>query len=271
MSLHAYFLAVIPYPDIDPILFEIGPFALRWYALAYIVGLVLGWRWIIRLNRANGAPIEPARWDDVLMWIAIGAVLGGRIGYVLFYNAGYYIANPGEALMVWRGGMSFHGGALGVTAAIVLFAWKHKLNLLTVADMVAAAVPFGLFFGRLANFINGELFGRASDVPWAMVFPNGGPAARHPSQLYEAALEGLLLFILLNWLIRAHRALEKPGLTTGVFLIGYAAARTAVELFREPDQHIGFLAGGMTMGQVLSIPMIAGGLYLIWRARRQAT
>ncbi len=264
-------LAVIPYPKIDPIIFEIGPLAIRWYALAYIAGLVLGWRWILRINRHAGEPIPTAKWDDAMIWIAIGVILGGRLGYVLFYNPSFYLSNPGEALAVWRGGMSFHGGCLGVTVAMVLFARRHKLPLLTFADLIAAAVPVGLFFGRVANFINGELYGRASDVGWAMIFPGGGPAPRHPSQLYEAALEGIVLFLFLNWLIRAKGALDRPGLITGFFLIGYAAARAFVEMFRQPDVHIGYLSGGLTMGQLLSIPMILGGVYLIWQAYRKAT
>jgi phosphatidylglycerol:prolipoprotein diacylglycerol transferase len=263
-------LAAIPFPEIDPIIFSIGPLAIRWYALAYIVGMVLGWRWILRLNTNAGEPIKKEKWDDALVWIAIGVILGGRLGYVLFYNASFYFSNPGEALKVWQGGMSFHGGCLGVTVAMVLFARRHKLPLLTFADLISAAVPIGLFFGRIANFINAELYGRNTDVAWAFVFPGGGPNPRHPSQLYEAALEGALLFLLLNWLVKRRDAFAKPGMITGTFLLGYAAARALVELFRQPDAHIGFLAGGITMGQLLSLPMIVGGLYLVWRAQKPA-
>jgi phosphatidylglycerol---prolipoprotein diacylglyceryl transferase len=261
-------LAAIPYPEIDPVIFSLGPLAIRWYALAYIVGMVLGWRWILALNRTAGEPIKTPKWDDALVWIAIGVILGGRLGYVLFYNPGFYLLNPVEALKVWQGGMSFHGGCLGVMVAMILFARRHKLPLLTFADLIAAAVPIGLFFGRIANFINGELFGRNTDVAWAFVFPGAGPSPRHPSQLYEAALEGLLLFLLLNWMVRKRDALAKPGLITGLFLLGYAAARAFVEMFRQPDAHLGFLIGGITMGQLLSLPMILGGLYLVWRAQK---
>ncbi|MEQ9640196.1 MAG: prolipoprotein diacylglyceryl transferase [Alphaproteobacteria bacterium] len=261
--------AVIPFPQIDPILIEIGPLAIRWYALAYLAGLIGGWRYVQWLNRHAPKAMTPAQVDDLLLWITLGVVLGGRIGYVLFYNFGYYLDNPLQALVIWRGGMSFHGGLLGVVLAMVLFSRRHKLALLAIADLLACATPIGLFFGRMANFINAELYGRASDVPWAMVFPSDPEQVpRHPSQLYEAALEGLLLFAVLFWLARFRGIRHRPGFATGVFLIGYAVARMIVELFREPDAHIGFLAAGSTMGQMLSVPMVLGGAYLIWRARR---
>jgi len=231
---------------------------------------VLGWRYVRWLAARHGLALTRAQIDDLLFWVALGVILGGRLGYVLFYRPGHYLSEPLEILMVWRGGMSFHGGLLGVVAAIVWFARREGLALLTVADAIAAAVPIGLFFGRLANFINGELWGRVSDMPWAMVFPGGGPLPRHPSQLYEAGLEGLALFALLAWLARWRGALTRPGLITGAFLIGYAAARTVGELFREPDAHIGFLGGGLTMGQLLSLPMLAAGLALVaWAMRRR--
>lgn len=258
---------VIPYPAIDPVLFEIGPFALRWYALAYIAGLVLGWRYVRRL--IVEAPRVGTRTDadDFLVWATLGVVLGGRLGYVLFYRPGYYLADPLAVLRIWQGGMSFHGGILGVAVAIFFFARRRGLGLLAFGDLIAGAAPIGLFFGRIANFINGELYGRVSDVPWAMVFPRGGPVPRHPSQLYEAALEGLLLFAVLHLLWRQEALRRRPGLLGGVFLAGYALARALAELFREPDAYIGFLWGGTTMGQLLSLPMLAAGAVLIWRAR----
>jgi phosphatidylglycerol:prolipoprotein diacylglycerol transferase len=260
-------LLVIPFPEIDPVLIEIGPLAIRWYALAYIAGLVIGWRYMARLSRRPGAPLDEGQIDDMLFWITIGVVLGGRLGYVLFYNPGYYLANPGEALMVWRGGMSFHGGLLGVFIAIIWFCRRRRLPLLAVGDVTAQATPIGLFLGRIANFINAELFGRPSDVPWAMVFPTADDQPRHPSQIYEALLEGLVLFVLLWLLARKAPWATRPGFLTGAFCVGYAVARAIVELFREPDAHIGFLAGSVTMGQVLSLPLLLFGLYLMVRAR----
>jgi phosphatidylglycerol:prolipoprotein diacylglycerol transferase len=261
-------LFVIPFPAIDPVAISLGPFAVRWYALAYIVGLIIGWRYCLML--ADGPPnfISRKEIDDFLVWATLGVVLGGRIGYVLFYNLSYYIEHPIQALYLWHGGMSFHGGALGVTLAIVLFAHQRGLSILALADIVIEAIPIGLFFGRIANFINGELFGRQTEVPWAMVFPAGGPLPRHPSQLYEAACEGILLFLLL--FIAEHRgARRRPGLETGIFLAGYAVARMSGELFREPDAQLGFLTFGLTMGQLLSIPVLIAGAIFIWSAWRR--
>jgi phosphatidylglycerol---prolipoprotein diacylglyceryl transferase len=206
--------------------------------------------------------------DDFLVWATLGVVLGGRIGYVLFYQPGYYLQHPIEALYLWHGGMSFHGGALGVTLAILLFTRARRLPVLAFSDVIAEAIPIGLFFGRIANFINGELFGRETEIPWAVVFPNGGPVPRHPSQLYEAVCEGLLLFLLLR--LAEHRgARRRPGIVTGLFLIGYAVARMSGESFRQPDAQLGFLVFGTTMGQLLSIPVLIAGFILIWWARRQ--
>ena len=262
--------AVLPYPEIDPILFQIGPLAIRWYALAYLSGLLLGWRYVHLLNRRPPQVMQPAQIDDLLLWITLGVVLGGRFGYVLFYNFGFYLEHPLRAFEIWQGGMSFHGGLLGVVAAMALFAWRQKVALLPMADLLACATPIGLFFGRLANFINGELYGRPTHVPWAMVFPNDpDQLPRHPSQLYEAALEGLVLFLLLFWLARYRDIRTKPGMATGIFLIGYAISRMLVELVRQPDAQLGLLAGGSTMGQQLSIPMVLFGAYLVWRATRQ--
>jgi len=261
-------LFAIPFPAIDPVAVAIGPFVVRWYALAYIAGLLIGWRYCLVLADRSPRLIERRDIDDFLVWATLGVVLGGRIGYVLFYQPGYYLQHPVEALYLWHGGMSFHGGALGVTLAILLFTRARGLVVLAFSDVIAEAIPIGLFFGRIANFINGELFGRETDVPWAMAFPNGGPVPRHPSQLYEAVCEGLLLFLLL--LLAEHRgARRRPGIVTGLFLVGYAVARMSGELFRQPDAQLGFLVLGTTMGQLLSIPVLIAGILLIWWARRQ--
>jgi phosphatidylglycerol:prolipoprotein diacylglycerol transferase len=264
MTLFSYFSA-LSFPEIDPIIFSVGPFAVRWYALAYIAGLVIGWRLLIRFASAKGSAIKPEQIDDFLVWATLGVIFGGRLGYVLFYKPEFYIENPMQILMVWQGGMSFHGGFIGVVTAAFLFAKKHKLPTFELADMLAIAAPIGLFFGRIANFINAELYGRTTDVPWAMVFPNGGPVARHPSQIYEALLEGLLLFVLMLF-FRNTEFGKKPGFLTGLFFIGYALARGFVEFFREPDAHLGFLFAGATMGQLLSLPMILIGIFLMVRA-----
>jgi len=259
-------LFALPFPAIDPVLIQIGPFAIRWYALAYIFGLVLGWQYLRWLVRRPGWRLTPEALDDLLLYITLGVVLGGRLGYILFYRPEFYLSNPLEALAVWQGGMSFHGGLLGVVAASILFARRRRLPVLEVGDAIACATPIGLFLGRLANFINGELWGRPSDVPWAMVFPGGGPQPRHPSQLYEAGLEGVLLFLIMTWLALRPRTPGSEGRLTGVFLIGYGIARSIAELFREPDAHLGFLLGGLTMGQLLSLPMVVIGILLVARS-----
>jgi phosphatidylglycerol---prolipoprotein diacylglyceryl transferase len=263
-------LFAIPFPAIDPVAVAVGPFVVRWYALAYIAGLLIGWRYCLILADRPPRLVERRDIDDFLVWATLGIVLGGRIGYVLFYQPGYYLQHPLEALYLWHGGMSFHGGALGVTIAIILFARARLRPIFALSDIIVEAIPIGLFFGRIANFINSELFGRETDVPWAMVFPNGGPMARHPSQLYEAVCEGLLLFLLL--LLAEHRgARQRPGIVTGLFLIGYAVARMSGELFRQPDAQLGFLVFGTTMGQLLSIPVLIAGIVLIlWALQRPA-
>ncbi len=260
-------LALI-FPAIDPVIVEIGPFAIRWYALAYIAGLFGGiWyaRWMVRHEPHL---MTPSQVDDFLLWVLGGVVLGGRLGYVLFYKPAEYLANPLAIVKTWEGGMSFHGGLLGVSLAIILFARHIKTDKWYVADLVACAAPIGLGLGRLANFVNGELWGRVADVPWAMVFPGGGPDPRHPSQLYQAALEGLFLFLLLHFLWRNESIRRRPGIITGVFWIGYGVVRIIGEFFREPDAFLGFLFAGATMGQLLSVPMVLFGLFSIWRARR---
>ena len=264
---------VLPFPVIDPVLVSIGPFAIRWYALAYIGGILLGWfyaRSLIRAEELWGGkpPLTLEDFDDFILWVTLGIILGGRLGYVLFYNPAHYAANPLEALELWNGGMSFHGGFLGCVAAVMLFGWKRKISILSLGDLTCAAAPIGLFLGRLANFINGELWGRTTDVAWAMVFPHGGPLPRHPSQLYEAVLEGLVLFVVLYVLIRGG-ALRRPGLILGAFALFYALARSFCEFFREPDAQLGFLWGGMTMGMLLSIPLAIAGIILIAFALRR--
>jgi phosphatidylglycerol:prolipoprotein diacylglycerol transferase len=260
-------LFVIPFPAFDPVLVHIGPLAIRWYALAYIVGILLGWayaRVLVRSERLWGgkAPLTVLDFDDFLLWVTLGIILGGRIGYVLFYNPSHFAAHPLEIVQLWNGGMSFHGGFTGCVAAVVLFARKRRLPILSLGDITCAVGPIGIFLGRIANFINGELWGRAADVPWAMVFPNGGPIPRHPSQLYEAVLEGLLLLAVLAALMRGG-ALKRPGMIIGAFAVVYALARTASEFFREPDAQLGFLWGGATMGQLLSVPLFLAGVCLI--------
>jgi phosphatidylglycerol---prolipoprotein diacylglyceryl transferase len=262
-----FVLPVIPFPAVNPILISIGPFAVRWYALAYIVGIIAGWfyaRALIASERLWGgpAPFTVLDFDDFIIWITLGIILGGRIGYVLFYNFPHFTAHPIEILQLWNGGMSFHGGVTGCVVAIVLFALHRHISMLSLGDVTAAVAPIGLLLGRLANFINGELWGRPTDVPWAMVFPNGGPIPRHPSQLYEAALEGVVLFIVLGCLVRAG-ALKRPGLVTGAFALGYGIARIICELFREPDAQLGFLWGGLTMGMLLCIPLMLAGVAVL--------
>ncbi|MCU0886750.1 MAG: prolipoprotein diacylglyceryl transferase [Rubritepida sp.] len=254
---------------IDPVAVQIGPFGVRWYALAYIAGILLGWRLARRLVAAPPAAGTAQQMDDYVTWVTLGIILGGRLGYVLFYKPGYYLHHPLEALMVWQGGMAFHGGALGVIIATWWFCRREKLDWVAFADRVVVVVPIGIFFGRLANFINGELWGRAADVPWAMVFP-GDPQQlpRHPSQLYQAGLEGLALFLLLITLCAIPRLRARTGFLSGAFLAGYGVARLAGEIFREPDAHLGFLVGGATMGQLLSVPMVLAGAWLMWRPRR---
>jgi phosphatidylglycerol:prolipoprotein diacylglycerol transferase len=261
-------LLAIPFPGFDPVLIQLGPLAIRWYALAYIVGLVLGWRYIRRLCVHAPHPMSPEQTDDFLTWAVLGVVLGGRLGYVLFYQPMHYLADPLDAFAVWRGGMSFHGGALGVIAALWLFARVNKLSFFKIGDLICTAVPIGLCLGRIANFINGELWGREApeDLPWAMIFPTGAPVPRHPSQLYEAALEGVALFLVMALLWRKQSLREKPGFLAGAFLAGYGVARSIAEFFRQPDAFLGFLAGGATMGQLLSVPMILAGIALMANA-----
>lgn len=263
-------LFTLAFPVIDPVAVAIGPFAVRWYALAYIAGLVIGWRWAMRIAGRPGSLITPEQIDGFLLWATLGVVLGGRLGYVLFYNFSYYIQHPVEIFAVWQGGMSFHGGMLGVIFAMLLYCRLSGIHFLGFTDTIACVAPVGLFFGRIANFINGELWGRvAPDFAWAMVFPTGGPLPRHPSQLYQAFMEGVLLFLLINGLRWSSRIMDRqPGALSGVFLIGYGMARIVGELFREPDAQVGYLLGGTTMGQWLSLPMVLFGIGVVWWSRR---
>ena len=266
------------FPNFDPVIFHIGPLAIRWYALAYVAGILLGWRYavgLVRNSRLWGGqkPVANSEQiDDLILWITLGIILGGRIGYILFYAPNLVWDDPLEIFQVWKGGMSFHGGFIGVVVAIILFALGNKMDMLKLGDLVAPAVPIGLFFGRIANFINGELWGRPTTVPWGVQFPAAGIEYRHPSQLYEAALEGLLLFLILRFATHRLKWLERRGAVCGLFMIGYGVFRIALESVREPDaQMLPFLRDVVTMGTLLSIPMLLVGLWLVWRSRLTAT
>jgi phosphatidylglycerol:prolipoprotein diacylglycerol transferase len=250
----------VPYPQIDPVFLEFGPLQFRWYGLMYLIGLTAAYLIIKHKASAKDLPIKPDQIYDMVVFAAFGVFLGGRIGYTLFYNFPYYSQHPVKIFAVWEGGMSFHGGLIGTVIALVWFSRRRGIPVYSVADLAASVTPIGLGFGRLGNFINGELYGRATDVDWCMVFPAGGPACRHPSQLYEAGLEGLLLFTIL-WII--GRLAMPPGTIFWSFLAGYGLCRLIVELFREPDQHMGFVLGSVTMGQLLSAPMVMIGIIML--------
>ena len=265
---------VLVFPDFSRALITIGPFQLRYYALAYITGLLLGWRLVRRMVAKEPVAATALQVDDFLTWATLGVVLGGRAGYVLFYQPGFYFAHPLQIPQVWHGGMSFHGGLLGVTIAILWFCRREKINPLAFADRIAVAVPLGLGLGRVANFINGELPGRPAPswVPFTMLFPNyeAHPVPRYPSELYEAFLEGVILLTIMLWMSRSLRVRQQIGLLTGVFLVGYGVARCTAEFFRQPDPFLGYLIFGTTMGQLLSIPVIIAGVLVILWSRRQA-
>jgi phosphatidylglycerol:prolipoprotein diacylglycerol transferase len=270
-------LAALPFPNIDPVLVEIGPLAIHWYGVGYIVGILFAW-WYAKRLVTNARlwpervmPMRPEDLDDFVLWAAIGVVVGGRLGYILFYDFQRYLANPLDIFAVWQGGMSFHGGLAGTTLAMILFARSRRISVWTLFDVVAAGVPVALGLVRCANFINSELWGRVTDMPWAFVFPTGGPFPRHPSQLYEAALEGLALFVVLRLLTHALLKLKAPGYIAGAFVTGYSLSRIFVEFFREPDAQLGYLAGGwLTMGMVLSLPMVLVGGWAMLTARQGA-
>jgi phosphatidylglycerol:prolipoprotein diacylglycerol transferase len=283
-------MSYIPFPDISPEIFTISlfgfDFALRWYALGYVVGLLGGWRIVAGLMKrpdlwpGNRAPTDPGKIEDLLTWIILGVVLGGRLGYVLFYQPAYFWANPGDILKVWEGGMAFHGGFLGVVVAAWVWAGRNGVPRAQLADALALAAPLGIFLVRIANFINAELWGHPTTMPWGVAFPGAGQecpgiigiCARHPSQLYEAALEGSILGLVLGWLVLRRGWLKRPGQVAGLFIAGYGAARFCVEFFRVPDL---FDPGsvmaliGLSKGQAYSLPMLAVGLWLIWRARQR--
>ena len=264
----------IRYTDLgfDPVALKIGFFELRWYSLAYLAGILLGWWYLLRLLAQPGAPMARRHADDMVFFATLGIILGGRLGYVLFYRPLYYLQNPVEIPQLWDGGMSFHGGVIGVSLGILWMARKHKLDWLRIHDYVACCIPFGLFLGRLANFVNAELWGGPTDLPWGVVFPTGGEIARHPSQLYEALLEGPLLFFVLWYMFWKTRARHQPGKLVGAFLLVYGLSRFLVEFVREPDAHLVEFARqtGLHMGQWLTVPMILGGIWLIVTANRRS-
>lgn len=265
----------MPFPEFDPVLVQIGPFAIRWYALAYVAGILLGWRWAVGLVRNarlwvnRPPPVTPEQIDDLVLWVTVGIIVGGRLGHVLFYTPSLIVEDPVQIVQVWKGGMSFHGGAIGVFLAMIFFAMRNRIDLWRLGDVVAPAVPIGLFFGRIANFINGELWGRPTTLPWGIVFPGAGGEPRHPSQLYEAALEGLLLFAILMWATHGAKLLNRRGVVMGLFTAGYGLIRVSLENVREPDAYLPAFPFGLTMGMMLSIPMILFGLWLIWRGMRE--
>ncbi len=267
-------LAALAFPDIDPIAVRLGPLAIHWYGIAYVIGILFGWWYARRLVGdehlwAGGErPMRPEDIDDFLVWAAVGIVLGGRIGYVLFYDFARYLQNPLDIFAVWEGGMSFHGGFAGTTLAMILFARSRGIRIWTLFDVIAAGVPVALGLVRCTNFINSELWGRPTDVSWGVAFPNGGPVTRHPSQLYEALLEGVVLFVLLRVLTHSFGKLQSPGFVSGAFVAGYGCSRILVEFFREPDPQLGYLFGGwLTMGMVLSLPMVLIGIWAMATAR----
>jgi phosphatidylglycerol:prolipoprotein diacylglycerol transferase len=271
-------LATMPFPNIDPIAISIGPIDIRWYGLGYVVSILLGWWYARKIAStprlwANDTPaMTITDLDDFLLWAAVGIVVGGRVGFILFYDLPLYLANPSLIFEIWKGGMSFHGGIAGTTIAMILFARKRGISVWSLFDVVATVCVTGLFLVRLANFINGELYGGLSDLPWAVVFPGQEPFARHPSQLYEAGLEGLLTGVVLAIMVFKFAALKRPGLVAGTFVSLYAVSRIAVEFVRLPDAQVGYLFGGwLTMGMVLSLPMLLLGLWAIWRASRLVT
>ncbi|MDB5494549.1 MAG: lgt [Phenylobacterium sp.] len=261
----------MPFPEFDPVLVHLGPIAIRWYALAYVAGILLGWRYAVglvknaRLWALRGAPATVDQIDDLILWVTIGVIVGGRLGHVLFYTPQLVWTDPLEIFKTWHGGMSFHGGALGVLIALVVFAWRNGVDMLRLGDVAAACTPIGLFFGRIANFINGELWGRPTTVPWGIIFPGAGPEPRHPSQLYEAALEGVALFLLLRWSTHLRKDLNRRGVVMGLFIAGYGVIRTSLENVREPDSYMPNFPFGLTMGMMLSIPMILVGAWMVWR------
>ena len=259
------------FPNISPIVFSIGPFALRWYALAYLVGIISAWFLVYGNIKKYKLEITSEQLDDLVFYITLGIILGGRLGYVICYGNDYFWQNPSEIFAIWHGGMSFHGGIVGVILGILYFAKKHKLRYFMITDLVSLYVPIGIFLGRIANFINDELWGRVTDVPWAVKFPSGGYLPRHPSQFYEAFSEGILMFVILNLLWKKDYIRSRHGVISALFLIIYGTSRICMEFFREPDKQLGFIWGHITMGQILSLPFVLGGLYILHRAFAKKT
>ncbi|ATQ44092.1 prolipoprotein diacylglyceryl transferase [Caulobacter mirabilis] len=266
----------MPFPDFDPVLIHIGPLAIRWYALAYVAGILLGWRYAVRLVKTprlwgdQKPTATPEQIDDLILWLTLGIIVGGRLGYILFYYTSTLWEAPLSIFKIWEGGMSFHGGLLGVIVAMIFFARANKIDLFKLGDLVAPAVPFGVFFGRIANFINGELWGRQTTAPWGVIFPAGGPYPRHPSQLYEALLEGVLLFVILWFAVHKKLWLQRRGVVAGLFLAGYGLFRLSLEWVREPDRQMPeFLQSFLTMGMLLSLPMLLFGAWMVWRGLKE--
>jgi phosphatidylglycerol:prolipoprotein diacylglycerol transferase len=258
------------FPDFNPVALSLGPIDIRWYALSYIAGILLGWWYCVKLINLPPRRIQRQQFDDLVTWIVVGIIVGGRLGQVLLWAPGYYFSHPLEIFMIWKGGMAFHGGLIGVILAMYLYGRSQKLGFFTLADVVACGTPIGLCLGRIANFVNGELWGRVTDVPWAVIFPKAGPDPRHPSQLYEALLEGLMLFLVMHFFSRKQAVRERTGTLSGIFLIGYGIARSVSEIFREPEVNLGANAA-TTWGQILCIPMIIFGLYLVLRRKPAVT
>lgn len=260
---------MILYPEIDPVALALGPLKIRWYGIAYVTGILLGWWVCHQLIMKKKLHFSAKDFGDFIPWVTLGIVAGGRLGYVLFYNLAHYLDHPGDILQIWKPGMSFHGGLLGVVIVTTLFCLKRKLRIIDLMDVAAVGAPIGIFFGRIANFINAELVGRPTDAPWGMIFPGAGPIPRHPSQLYEAFSEGILLFSLQCLLVfMIPRDRRQPGLLGGTFLMGYALSRIVVEFFREPDQQIGYLFNVFTMGQLLTLPLFLCGIGMILYGKR---
>lgn len=255
----------LDFPAISPIIFTIGPLAVRWYSMAYLFGILSGWFLLKRNVRKNNLKLTAENIEDLIFYITLGVILGGRLGYVLFYGQDTYWHHPLQVFAIWHGGMSFHGGILGVVLALWYFSHKIKYPFLGLTDVVVLYAPIGIFFGRLANFVNDELWGRPTDVAWAVRFPNGGYVPRHPSQLYEAMTEGLLMFLILNWLWRYKSVRDKVGTVSAVFAVLYALFRMSMEQFRQPDAQLGFIFGTITMGQILSFPLLVAGIIVLWR------
>jgi len=277
MTTHALTVAAIMFPNISPVILSIGPLSIHWYGVGYVAGILFGWWYSKRLVSnprlwpGDKPPMKPTDLDDFVLWAAVGIVVGGRTGYVLFYDLPRYIAHPFDIIALWQGGMSFHGGLLGTILAMVLFARSRRINVWSMLDTIAAGVPVGLGLVRCANFINSELWGKVTDLPWGVIFPNGGPLPRHPSQLYEAALEGLVLFIVLRLLTHRFLKLKSPRFVGGAFVFGYGLSRILVEFVRMPDPQLGYLFGGwLTMGMVLSSPMLLIGGWAMLTARQKS-